>query len=160
MTNRRGCDRVPPKDSPHTTASGESENVVHDYCIQMWDAMKKASTKDQYVGSITQVYKTLGISNQYYSQILRALVETGSVEHVQRGHHKRPSIYRLIHRPTKAQLSEHDFLTPRSKRDKVSEDEILKRIEELERRVGKIEVVPALTNIEGRLRALENATKK
>lgn len=145
---------MPSNESPHTTASGE-ENVVHDYCIQMYDAMKKASAKDQFVGSITDVYKTLGISNQYYTQILRALVETGSVEHVQRGHHKRPSIYQLIHRPTKAQLAEFDFLTPRSRRVKVTEDDLLKRIEELERRVGKVEVIPALTNLEGRLSALE-----
>lgn len=148
---------MPPKDSPHTTTE---DNVVHDYCIQMYDAMKKAAAKDQFIGSITSVYNTLGISNQYYTQILRALTETGSVEHVQRGHHKRPTIYRLIHRPTKSQLSEFDFLTPRSKRDKVTEDELLKRIEVLERRVGKVEVVPALTNLEGRLQALEkNATQ-
>lgn len=143
---------MPGSKSPHTT---DGENVVHDYCIQMYEAMKKASAKDQFVGSITDVYKTLGISNQYYAQILRALVETGSVEHVQRGHHKRPTIYRLIHRPTKAQLAEFDFLTPRSRRAKVTEDELLKRIEELERRVGKVEVIPALTNLEGRLKALE-----
>lgn len=142
-------------ESPHTTASGEQENVVHDYCIQMYDAMKKASTKGQFIGSTTKVYKTLGISNQYYSQILRALVETGSVEHVQRGHHKRPTIYNIIHRPTKAQLEDIDFLTPRTKRAKVSEDEILKRLDELERRVGKVDVVPALTNLDDRLKAIE-----
>jgi len=147
---------VPGTESPHTTATDSDENVAHDYCIALYDAMKKRAVKNEFTGSITEVYKTLGISNQYYSKLTRALIETGSVEHIQRGHHRRPSIYRLIHRPTKAQLSSYDILTPAHKRIKVTEDEMLSRIERLERSVRNVDIIAALQNLEGRIKALES----
>ena len=146
---------MPGAGSPHKTTPGESENVVHDYPLQMFDALKARAENGTYTGSVTEVYKTLGISNQYYTQILRALVESGSVEHVQRGHHKRPSIYKLIKKPTKKQLATLDFLTPKTRRATVGDSEILNRLNELERRVGKVDVIAALTNLEKRITALE-----
>ena len=139
---------------PHI-ATPNDENVAHDYCIALYDAMKERSSKNQFTGSITEVYKTLGISNQYYSRLINGLIETGSVEYLQRGHHKRPSIYRLIHRPTKLQLSEYDFLTPKRSRKPVSERDILKRVETLEGRVKNVDIIAALQNLEGRIVALE-----
>ena len=138
-------------ESPHTGP----DNVAHDYCIALYDAMKERANKGVFTGSITEVYKTLGISNQYYSKCTRALVEIGSVEHIQRGHHKRPTVYKLIHRPTKAQLAEYDFLTPRTRRARVSEEELLTRLQTLERRVQNVDIVAALTNLEQRIAALE-----
>lgn len=154
MTNPPECDTVASTESPHT-GTDDPENVVYGYCIALYDALKKEASDGQFVGSVTEVYKALGISNQHYSVILRALVETGSLEHIQRGHHMRPTIYRLIHRPTKTQLREFDFLTPRTRRARVSEAALLKRVEELERRVGKVDVIPALQNLESRLKAIE-----
>lgn len=140
-------------ESPHT----EPENAAHGYCIALYDALKERAVKGTFTGSITEVYKTLGISNQYYAKITRALVEVGAVEHIQRGHHKRPTVYRLIHRPTKAQLAEYDFLTPATRRARVSEEEFLRRLNELERRVSNVDIVAALTNLEQRIVALEKA---
>lgn len=141
-------------ESPHTATTND-ENVVHGYCIALYDAMNERSSENQFTGSITEVYKTLGISNQYYSRLIRALIETGSVEHIQRGHHMRPSIFRMIQRPTKLQLKEIDILTPASKRRKPKEKEILTRIETLEGRVKNVDIVAALQNLEGRIIALE-----
>lgn len=141
--------------SPHPGQDEAQENIVHDYCIQMYDALKQRASKDQFVGSVTEVYATLGISNQYYSKILRGLVESGSVEHLQRGHHNRPTIYRLIHRPTKAQLAEIDFLVPVTRRNKPTENEILRRLDTLEGRVRNVDIVAALKNLEQRITALE-----
>jgi len=141
-------------ESPHT-ATDSDENVVHEYCIALYDALKKRAAGNTFTGSITEVYKTLSISNQYYSKLTHALIEVGSVEHVQRGHHKRPTIYKLIHRPTKAQLAEYDFLTPQTRRARVSEQELLTRLQVLERRVQNVDIVAALTNLEQRIVALE-----
>ena len=141
-------------ESPHP-ATLEDESVVHDYCIALFDALKKRAVKNEFTGSITEVYKTLGISNQYYTKITKALVETGSVEHVQRGHHKQPSIYRLIHRPTKLQLGEFDFLTSTRKRGRVSEAEILQRLERIERSIRNVDMIAALQNLETRIAFLE-----
>jgi hypothetical protein len=138
-------------ESPHTGP----ENMAHGYCIALYDAMKARAVKGVFTGSFTEVYKTLGISNQYYSKCTKALVDIGSVEHIQRGHHKRPTIYKLIHRPTKAQLDEYDFLTPRTRRARVSEEELLQRLQKLERSVGGVDIVAALTNLEQRIVALE-----
>jgi hypothetical protein len=155
LTNPAGCDTVPGTESPHTPAT-ENDNVAHEYCIALYDALKKRAVKNEFTGSITEVYKTLGISNQYYSKITQMLVETGSVEHVQRGHHKRPSIYRLLHKPTKAQLEAYDTLMRGNrKRGRVSEKEILTRIEKLERSVRNVDIIAALQNLEGRIQALE-----
>jgi len=138
-------------DSPHT----EPENAAHGYCIALYDALKKRAKNGTFTGSATEVYNTLGISNQYYSKCFKALVEVGAVEYIQRGHHKRPTIYKLIHRPTAAQLAEYDFLTPASRRAKVSEEEMLRRLIELERRVQNVDIVAAFTNLEARIVALE-----
>ena len=142
-------------DSPHT-ADG---NVAHDYCLALYDALKERAAKDTFTGSITEVYKTLGISNQYYSQCINALQECGSVEYVQRGHHKQPSIFKLIHRPSRAQLEELSYLTPRTKRAKVSDDKLVQRLESLERSVRNVDVVAALQNLEKRIVALEKKRK-
>jgi hypothetical protein len=138
-------------ESPHS----EAANPAHEYCIALYDALKERATDDQFIGSITEVYKTLGISNQYYSRLLHGLIESGSVEYLQRGHHKRPTIYRLIHRPTKAELGSLDLLTPRTRRARVSEPDILRRLELLERRVRNVDIVAALQNLEKRIVALE-----
>lgn len=155
MTPGRECDTVTATESPHNA----TENVAHNYCIALYDALKKKSVKDTFTGSITEVYKTLGISNQYYSASIRGLVECGSIEYVQRGHHKRPTIFRLIHRPTKAQLKEIDFLTPKTRRARVSEEQLIERLEALERSVRQIDVVAALQNLEKRIIALEKKRK-
>jgi hypothetical protein len=139
---------------PHP-ATLNDENVAHDYCIALYDALKKRAVKNEFTGSITEVYKTLGISNQYYTKLTKALVEIGSVERLQRGHHKQPSIYRLIHRPTKAQLGAYDILIPDTKRSQISDKEILTRLEKLERSVRNVDIVAALQNLEGRIVALE-----
>lgn len=146
-------------ESPHT-GQDEPENVVHGYCIALYDALEKKASDGQFVGSVTEVYKTLGISNQHYSKILRGLVETGSLEHIQRGHHQRPTIYRLIHRPTTEQLREFDFLTPRTRRARVSDTALLQRLETVERRVGQVEVIPALHNLDKRLKAIEKSREE
>jgi hypothetical protein len=138
-------------ESPHT----EPENVAHGYCIALYDALEERAEDGTFTGSITEVYKTLGISNQYYSRLVHALVEVGSVEHVQRGHHRRPSIYKLLERPTSEQLTALDSLTLRTKRAKVSDSDLHQRIANLERSVSNVNIVAALTNLERRLSALE-----
>jgi hypothetical protein len=121
----------------------------------MYDALKERAEDDTFTGSVVEVYRTLGISNQYYKQILQGLVESGAIEHVQRGHHKRPTIYKILKKPTKTELAKIDFLTPKTRRAKVDDSEILRRLNELERRVGKVDVIAALTNLEKRITALE-----
>lgn len=138
-------------ESPHT----EPDNAAHGYCIALYDALTKKASGDTFTGKVTEVYQTLGISNQYYSRIIRGLLETGSIEHVQRGHHKRPTIYKLIKRPTIEELEQLDFLTPHTRRDKVTDKEILTRLANLERSTQGIDVIAAFTNLEARIKALE-----
>ena len=138
-------------ESPHT----EPDNTAHGYCIALYDALKKKASGDTFTGKVTEVYQTLGISNQYYSRIIRGLLETGSIEHVQRGHHRRPTIYKLIKRPTIEELEQLDFLTPSTRRAKVTDKEILTRLANLERSTQGIDVIAAFTNLEARIKALE-----
>ena len=138
-------------ESPHI----EPVSTAHGYCIALYDALSAKADGDTFTGKVTEVYQTLGISNQYYSRIIRALVEVGSIEHVQRGHHKRPTIYRLIDRPTREQLEQYDFLTPGTKRKRVTDKELLQRLEKLERSTQGIDVIAAFTNLEARIKALE-----
>ena len=138
-------------ESPHT----EPENAAHGYCIALYDALKERADNGTFSGKITEVYKTLGISNQYYSRITTALVEVGAIEHIQRGHHKRPTIYKLYERPTREQLTLLDALTPRAKTGSVSSEDLSQRLSVLERSVANVDVVAALMNLEQRIVALE-----
>lgn len=145
--------------SPHTAGAEEQRNPAYDICIAMYDGMKKRAEGDMFIGPVTEVWKTLGVSNQYYSRVMQALIETGSVERIQRGHHSQPSIFRLIARPTLVSLENLELLTPRSRRGSVTNASLIKRIEDLERRVQKVDVVAALHNLEQRIVALEKGGK-
>lgn len=140
------------------------ENAVAKHTIAVYDELvKRATTNDNdelvYNGNITEVFNYLGISTSMYSRVRKVLVESRSIEFLQRGNVAQPSIVLLLGEPSVESLGRKD-LTQARRLDKV--------VGELEKRVAALEAVQAgipanvsqaLWDHESRLNELEkNAT--
>lgn len=136
------------------------DSIIVDYALQFYAALKKASKTEKkqtvFRGKITPVYDSLGGSRSYYGRIVKGLEEIGAIVFVQRGNSRQESIVVLTGAPTREALAAIDHLTKPSDRRRMSGSDLEKRVEALERSLGKdINIVEALLDIERRLTALE-----
>lgn len=106
-------------------------------------------------GSLTELYRGMGIGQSYYSRIMNSLKSMGCVTMTQRGSRKTSSILVLHHEPDRAEWEAHHArpdLTGRMEGATLSD-----RVFNLEQRIGGVNIVDALRNLENRLQALEKA---
>ncbi len=125
---------------------------VYEQALQLYDAMKKQSTNGRYSGSITKTYRDLGLANGNYTAITRLLLGVGAITCEQRGARNIESIYKVDERPTLEELSSVT-LTTRPKADTVLYEQ---RLADLDKRIGRLDIVKALANLESRVSKLEN----
>jgi len=103
-------------------------------------------------GSIVRAFRGLGISQGYYSEVRKGLVETESITIIRRGSRNSPSVIVLHREPDKKTLEaiESSELT--------NDSEVailLQELRDVKRLIGSISIPDALMNIEQRLQAIE-----
>lgn len=107
-------------------------------------------------GSITQIYRDLGLSYTYYGDIRNALERSGCIAVLQRGTSTQESIIVLHHAPDRAawQEASEDLTAP-------LEDAMLQQqIGDIKSQLGGINIVEAFTDVERRLEQLDERVRK
>lgn len=103
-------------------------------------------------GSIVRAYRGLGISQGYYSEVRKGLIETSSITILRQGSRNAGSIIVLHNEPDEKSLE--DVLT--SDLTNASEASILhQQLRDVKRLIGSISIPDALFNIEQRLQVIE-----
>lgn len=132
-------------------------NVTFTYACKLYDELAKDATVgegeyDVFTGSRVGVFRSLNISQTYYTPIYSALEETGCLELLERGRAGFPSVMALYHPP------DEDEFTVAFKRNltKTRSPSILdQRVSNLEGRLGETDLSSVLVNFEQRIAALE-----
>ncbi len=127
---------------------------LHNHALQLYDLMAeraKESDDGNYHGSITATFQELGTSNGSYSAITGLLQTLGAITCLQRGARGIESIYTLGGRPT-----EEDFLSV-ALTAKANPAMLLvqQQLNDIDTRIGRLNVVEALANLESRVAKLE-----
>jgi len=89
------------------------------HTFALYDELSKLATPNDdgelvFVGKLTKVYNSLGISSSMYSRIKRILMGTKSIEILQRGTGAQPSIILLHGAPDPEIFSRKDLTAPRT----------------------------------------------
>lgn len=106
-----------------------------------------------YRGSVTKLWKTLNISMGYYSDVFTALEHNSCITRIQQGGRNVDSII-VLHGPPAWESWTTEGLQEPLTQPKPT-DILSQRVEDLERRLGRLNIVEALANHEERLTALE-----
>jgi len=103
-------------------------------------------------GKTTEVFRSLGISQQYYSPVFKQLEQLGSIVKVQRGTKGQDSVIAIRDRPTLEAWREirgSRDLTP-----KVDLAILTGRVNEITKQMGGVNLVEAFSAVETRLNQL------
>jgi hypothetical protein len=129
-----------------------SEKPIVEIALRLYDLMDEQADEDKvWRGSITGVFGSLGVSMSYYSPATKLLTGIGAIVLLQRGARGIDSEYKLMGRPDNAELDGVQLTTRRSAASVALEQ----RITDMEKRIGRLDIVEALSNLEKRVRALE-----
>jgi hypothetical protein len=85
-------------------------------CVAVWDRMR-SEARDSADGAVWEGFTTaltreLGLSQGYYTQIVRALQDMKCMEQIKRGGGAGPSKWRLLKRPTDVDFEGREVLIP------------------------------------------------
>jgi hypothetical protein len=131
----------------------EITETVAQHILTVYDEMQaKAEEKDGLLvfrGALSKLIRGAGISQTYYSRIVRALVDGGYVELLDRGGRSSPSIVILLQRP---ELDELMALTIDGDRPILT---LLSRIETVERSIGGMHIAGVLAVVEQNLSRID-----
>jgi len=108
-----------------------------------------------YRGHITRLWNELGISNSYYSRVMRNLEELGCIMILQRGAANTESVVAVLRAPERGEIRPPGDLT------RTREDATLRaELENVLRNIGGIDFKEAFKDIESRLSALEGKVRQ
>jgi len=129
------------------------------HAIAFYEELERRASPDDggnpvFMGNITNVYNSLGISSSMYSRVKRILTGSGAITMLQRGTANQPSIIALHGAPDAEALADQDLTQPRRLATMVGELE--KRVAALESRLP-LDVAHALREHEIRLNKLEGS---
>ena len=128
--------------------------TLANHMVSVYRAMSETAQEQEehrvYVGKLSELVTTLGISMTYYSKIFRALYDGGYAALEDRGGRSKPSTVILLREPTVDELT---ALTLDNPGPILS---LVKRMDALEASLGGVYVVGALKNFEVRLQELED----
>ena len=132
------------------------------HALNLYESLQaKAVVKDDelvFSGSLVEMFRSLKISQGYYSDVTRGLYTLGCMQMKQRGARSSPSIIVLHNPPTVeawAALADSDLTTRPSGATMLE-----KQLENLERRMGGMDIVEAFADHEARIVQLENLTRE
>lgn len=137
-----------------------AENASFQYTANFYDLLLANSQAEVYEGlelrvfkgGLVDLFRKLGVSQSYYSSINRALREMGCISLIRRGSRGSGSVVALHHPPEQTEFVRflNQPLTESPEAAKLAE-----RLEILERRLGGMNIVEALRNMDERLNRLE-----
>jgi len=109
-----------------------------------------------YRGALTKLFKGLGVSQSYYSRVTVALKSLGCITLLKRGARGVDSIVAVHHPPDEMEFLIHHStpLTHSPQAAKVTD-----RLADLEKRLGGLDVVEAIANLDRRVKVLERREK-
>lgn len=136
-----------------------------DHCETVYNALAERATinikTDELVftGAISQVYRSLGISQSYYSSIFDTLEEVGSILKIQKGARSVDTVMALRGLPEV--WPEH--LTQHPKKDLTGPEgyaTLVLDVKKIQDSIGSLNVIEALINLDTRLGQLEAMLNK
>ena len=132
------------------------------HALNLYKALEaKAVVKDDeliFSGSLVEMFRSLKISQGYYSDVTRGLYTLDCMQMKQRGARNSPSVIVLHHLPTVEDweaLADSDLTTRPSGATMLE-----KRVENLERQTGGMHIVEAFADHEARIVLLEKLTRE
>lgn len=132
-----------------------------EYTIRFHQALRNSATTNKatgeviFEGKVANLYDELGISRAYYSRMMEVLQEIGSIEFIVRGTRHYKTRIRIHDAPTPEQIETYTDLTKVPTSGKITSRSLDSRLSSVEKRLGSLDVLDALANIESRLQALE-----
>jgi hypothetical protein len=135
------------------------------HSISVYEAMMQSSKEEPvgdevfivYRGSVVNLFKNLSIGFSYYTPVFRLLEDSGCVTKLQQGARGVDTIY-VLHRPP----TEEDEPVESSSRPLTRPtefDTLTQRVENLERRLGGIDIVRALAELQESVDRLSNGSQ-
>lgn len=129
---------------------------LFDHIVATYDELAKhALDKDgklTFEGSKVEAYRSVNLSQSYYTPIFDALTEMGCIEQVQRGFARTPSVIVLHKRPV---LSEFEGMYRGGLTKPTKLDTLRQQIENLDRRLPSIDLNGYIISLDQRLSELE-----
>jgi hypothetical protein len=120
-----------------------SSPIRYRHAVSLYEELERRATDGQFVGSKTEAFRAIGVSQTHYSFLFSKLTEMGCIEQLQRGSQSQPTIIALRKAPTEADF-ETAYISRLTKPTRY--DTIESRLDLLEGR---------LDNLESRLRGVE-----
>lgn len=139
-------------------------NSEYNAALKFYQELHEKSTEEEidgiktriFRGGLVEVFRTLRISQSYYSKSVDSLKALGCLTLIRRGARSSPSVVALHHAP-----DEIEWMLRRDVGDLTGSPEgakLLQRLSDVEKLLGGINVVSALRDVEDRLKALERKT--
>lgn len=133
----------------------EDAPVVFNHLVRLYHALEDQSVDGVFTGSTTETFRSLGVSQAYYSKLYGYLYEMGCLEQLQRGTSGTPSKIRIV-RPPDIDEFRSSHLTDAKPRATLLEQ----RVKILEGRLPSIDLAGTITQLETRLASLEREVKE
>ena len=137
---------------------------LYDHTLALYSELDKLAIVDTadtarkiFTGSRVEVFRSLGVSQAYYTTMFAILEEMNCVEYLHRGRSGQPSVMALYHAPT---LNEWQDAYKRPLTKGGSSSNMESRVKLLEGRLAGIDLGSALVNFEERLTAIELQLRK
>lgn len=130
-----------------------TDSRLFDHAVALYELLEKDSKDGVWEGKIVQTFRSLNISQTYYTPLFSILSELGSITQERRGTALAPHRIRLHHAPKIDEFEKvfRGHLTKRASSDTILEQ----RISNLERRVPEVDLTSIIQNFQERLSELE-----
>lgn len=137
------------------------------HCEKFYNAIDEVSTDIEadgktvrrFAGKITEVWKSTGIAQTYYTPVTKCLERHSAILRVQTGGRNADTVFILNGLPDQWEVDgwkgESSVLTQSGLTVGQKHDKLDKRLDDLETSLGGINVLKALESMETRLKALE-----
>lgn len=132
---------------------------MFEHCAALYEALDKTATIDKadksrkvFTGSRVEMFRSLHVSQAYYTQLYAVLEEMGCIQLLYRGRASQPSVMALYHSPV---LDEFRAAYKRPLTNEDAQSTLEARVDLLEGRLKGIDLAGTLVNFEERLAVLE-----
>lgn len=143
-----------------------ASDAVFDYASKFYSLMEREA-KDEDIpsgrkarvfrGSVTNLFKEIGASQAYYSKVRKGLIDSGCMTILQQGARGLPTVILLQGKPMRETFV---VSRPSDLTNRIDGAILAQRVDNLELRLGGINLLEALSNHETRLRELEGKVRK
>ena len=139
------------------------EPRLFQHTAALYDAMIKHSDSEDgetgtFTGSKVEMFRSINVSQGYYSQLFNSLEELGCIETIVNGRGGgRPSQVKLYHPPA---LNEFQKIYTKSLTNPSPLDTVRQRVSNIEGRLPQVDLAGVLTDFETRISDLESTIER